>query len=280
MADLPARSNDAAAQANADKVIPSTSASAKAKRAAKKEAAKAERIAQKAKAKEEKEQVKSLAKMAEAKILKDLRASFKLHAQSATFACGGSLVFSAGIDDTARNAGDVPPDDASSVASSVTASGVTGAPKDGDAEPMPATVNNVQVRFGLSGNGFTVIFDNNGPSSEDFKHLLKACDPASFGRGGEAILDEKCPKAGKLDCSQFATSFCPYETGIIDVITQLLVPQHKHEKHTRSIRVTFLIPCSLLSCSPMLTVAIVGRALQAECVQCAGRQVQSTRGHA
>lgn len=254
MADLPARSNHAAAQANAAKVVPSNNASAKAKRTAKKEAAKAERIAYKAKAKEEKQQVKSLAKMAEAKILKDLGASFKSHAQAATFACGGSLVFDAGIDGIVSDAGDVPPDDAfsvaSSVASSVTASGVADAPEDGNAEPVPATVNKVQVRFGPSGNGFTVIFDNNGPSSEDFKHLLKACDPASFGRGGEAILDEKYRKAGKLDCSQFATSFCPYETGIIDVITQLLVPQLKHEKHTRSIRVTFSIPSSLPSSLP------------------------------
>lgn len=147
--------------------------------------------AQKAKAKDKKQQVKSLAQMAESKIIKDLEASLRTHARSATFACGGSV-----------------------------------------------SIDDVQVRFGPSGEGFTVIFGQNGPSStKDFEQLLKACQPASFGRGGEAVLDEGYRKAGKLDISQFATSFCPYETGIIDVVTQLLVPDSEHGRHTRSIKV-------------------------------------------
>jgi hypothetical protein len=81
-------------------------------------------------------------------------------------------------------------------------------------------------------------FNKDGPSPNDFEHLLKACQPASFGRAGEAVFDEKYRKAGKLDRSQFATNFCPYEAGMVDVVTQLLVPQYSHDKHRRSIKVT------------------------------------------
>ena len=38
------------------------------------------------------------------------------------------------------------------------------------------------------------------------------------------MLDDNYRKAGKLDTDQFLTSFCPYATGIIDVVTQLLLP--------------------------------------------------------
>ena len=43
-------------------------------------------------------------------------------------------------------------------------------------------------------------------------------------------------KAGKLDEQDFATSFCPYKSGIVDITSQMLLPQLKHGKHTRSIR--------------------------------------------
>lgn len=54
--------------------------------------------------------------------------------------------------------------------------------------------------------------------------LLKGCDPATFGLGGEAVLDESYRKAVKLDNNEFTTSFNPYEFGIIDKIGQLLLP--------------------------------------------------------
>jgi len=38
------------------------------------------------------------------------------------------------------------------------------------------------------------------------------------------VLDEKYRKATKLEPDQFATTFCPYKAGIVDVINQVLVP--------------------------------------------------------
>lgn len=228
MADLTAQPADTTAPASVKGAKLSKKATAQAERASKKEKAKAERIALKAEAKKEKEEVKSLAKMAEAKILNDLSTSLETHARSATFACGGSVPFKAAIDQSAGETSSEPTQQKTDT---------TVIPQATKDEPPLTLIDDVQVRFGSTGEGFTLIFNKDGPSSNEFAHLLKACQPASFGRAGEAVLDEGYRKAGKLDRSQFATSFCPYETGIIDVVTQLLVPQYKHGKHTRSIKV-------------------------------------------
>lgn len=177
-----------------------------------------------ANAKEEKQRLKSLAKMAEAKILQDLTSSLETNARSATYACGGSVFFKETVADAT---GETTEDE---IEHNLTTTNISTA--------NTAAVDDVQVRFGLSGSGVTVNFNNDGPSSNGFEHLLVACQPASFGRAGEAVLDEKYRKAGKLDRSQFATTFCPYEAGIVDVVTQLLVPQYEHGKHGRSIKVT------------------------------------------
>ncbi|PYH31272.1 2OG-Fe(II) oxygenase [Aspergillus neoniger CBS 115656] len=58
-----------------------------------------------------------------------------------------------------------------------------------------------------------------GPQS-----LLDACQPASFGRGGQDILDPEYRRAGKLDTDRFLTSFHPADFGIIELIEQILLP--------------------------------------------------------
>ena len=146
-----------------------------------------------AKAKNEKQHVKSFAKMAEAKILQDLASSLKTYARSATFACGGSVSFK---DAAVEALGEELEDPTVQKSNTAKAS-----------KAKTAVIDDVQVRFGESGSGFTVNFNEDGPSPKDFEHLLRACQPASFGRAGEAVLDEKYRKAGKLDRSQFATNF-------------------------------------------------------------------------
>ncbi|EPE32057.1 hypothetical protein GLAREA_12139 [Glarea lozoyensis ATCC 20868] len=47
--------------------------------------------------------------------------------------------------------------------------------------------------------------DNSGATPQPFAELLKACTPATFGLGGEDVLDEQYRKAGKLDREQFST---------------------------------------------------------------------------
>jgi hypothetical protein len=53
--------------------------------------------------------------------------------------------------------------------------------------------------------------------------------PATFGRGNQDVYDETYRKALKLEPSNFSTNFCPYEAGIVDVISQMLLPIVKHK---------------------------------------------------
>jgi len=54
--------------------------------------------------------------------------------------------------------------------------------------------------------------------------LIQDCQPASFGYKGEDVLDTSYRKATKMDRSAFSVDFCPYELGIVDTITQVLLP--------------------------------------------------------
>lgn len=56
------------------------------------------------------------------------------------------------------------------------------------------------------------------------EQLVKDCQPATFGYGGENILDHRIRSAGKLEASEFSTSFNPYDYGIVDAIAQALLP--------------------------------------------------------
>lgn len=78
------------------------------------------------------------------------------------------------------------------------------------------------IRFGDSDAGWIVEF----PSDHDeaFDCLVEQCKPATFGRGGQDVYDEAYRKAGAMSVDEFVTDFCPYKTGIIDIVTQLLLP--------------------------------------------------------
>lgn len=57
--------------------------------------------------------------------------------------------------------------------------------------------------------------------------LVGSTQPAGFGFKGKNVIDESYRKASKLDPSAFSTNFCPYEVGIIDAISQTLLPLPK-----------------------------------------------------
>jgi len=63
----------------------------------------------------------------------------------------------------------------------------------------------------------------------NFEQLLKDCQPASFGRGGEDVMDESYRKAGKIDESAFCSNFNPYALGIVDTAAQALTPNLAHQ---------------------------------------------------
>ncbi|KAK5724812.1 hypothetical protein LTR15_004861 [Elasticomyces elasticus] len=134
--------------------------------------------------------------MAQTTILNDITNSVRAQSKSATFACGGYLQV------TQPKQGDEP----------------------ADAKTQTSTISPVQIRFGDSGKGFTVTLPlSSEVQASDLQSLIEACAPAAFGRGGGDVFDETYRKAGKLDTDQFMTDFCPYATGIIDVVAQMLL---------------------------------------------------------
>ena len=66
--------------------------------------------------------------------------------------------------------------------------------------------------------------DGGVEDSAAMKALLKHCTPATFGKDGEEVLDGSYREAVKLDTDQFSTNFHPSDVGILDNITQVLLP--------------------------------------------------------
>ncbi|KAL2865967.1 2OG-Fe(II) oxygenase [Aspergillus lucknowensis] len=62
-----------------------------------------------------------------------------------------------------------------------------------------------------------------GASPETLQQLVSDCDPASFGRGEQDVIDPEYRRAGKLNADQFATSFHPADFGILDNVGQVLL---------------------------------------------------------
>jgi hypothetical protein len=87
----------------------------------------------------------------------------------------------------------------------------------------------ITIRYGAPGQGQTLRLPTDTTKDSAFLNLINACEPATFGRDGSDVYDEQYRKATKLDTSDLCTDFCPYETGIIDIVSQLLMPSIKHK---------------------------------------------------
>jgi hypothetical protein len=75
-----------------------------------------------------------------------------------------------------------------------------------------------------------------GDDAAPLLHLMRTCQPASFGHNGEDVFDDTYRKATKLDRSAFSIDLCPYEVGIIDTIAQMLLPNSGSSANTSGIR--------------------------------------------
>lgn len=127
--------------------------------------------------------------------------------------------------------------------------------------PIPYdSVGPVQIRFGPDGAGRTLNLLPSPNNTSALQGLLASCTPATFGRGKQDVLDESYRKVTKLDPSEFATTFCPYEAGIIDVVAQFLLPKSTNVQTCGAWR--------------------HGGAVQAERLFWTEREVQSPCGHA
>lgn len=94
----------------------------------------------------------------------------------------------------------------------------------------------VTVRFGPPNAGQVLRLPTDEIYDSAFQLLIGACTPATFGRGGQDVYDEAYRKATKLDPSEFLTDFCPHEAGIMDIVTQILLPACKGFEDMRGLK--------------------------------------------
>lgn len=59
------------------------------------------------------------------------------------------------------------------------------------------------------------------------RELVSDCEPASFGRGQQDVMDPAYRRAGKIDPSRFVSDFCPHKSGIVRLAEQYLLPNYK-----------------------------------------------------
>jgi hypothetical protein len=59
--------------------------------------------------------------------------------------------------------------------------------------------------------------------AHDVEKLAAACQPATFGRNNETVLDETYRKAGKMDITDFAIHFCPDRLGLTDQLRRAFI---------------------------------------------------------
>jgi len=69
----------------------------------------------------------------------------------------------------------------------------------------------------------TRVIDFKEATDEQLAALAETCQPASFGIAQKDVLDESYRKAGKLECADFATQFCPYASNIVDKLKGALL---------------------------------------------------------
>lgn len=123
-------------------------------------------------------------------LLRRLSAAVNGHAATATFACGGSI------------------------------------PCDPRKNTICAPVK-LRCDFALLNDDASITFPQYSDDygfSDKLMALLKGCEPATFGVGGQDVLDEGYRKASKLDPTHFSTNFHPHDCGILDSIQQILLP--------------------------------------------------------
>ncbi|KAI1265486.1 hypothetical protein F5Y18DRAFT_53446 [Xylariaceae sp. FL1019] len=68
------------------------------------------------------------------------------------------------------------------------------------------------------------VADDDAIAAAALDTLAGDCQPAGFGHRGKTVLDDSVRRAGAMDCARFSSNLCPYTLGIVDRVTQLLLP--------------------------------------------------------
>ncbi|KAM3078504.1 hypothetical protein ACMFMG_006378 [Clarireedia jacksonii] len=68
--------------------------------------------------------------------------------------------------------------------------------------------------------------NSSSSSDNDLNNLLLASERATFGLDGKDVLDETYRKAAALDTDRFSTNFHPADHGVLDALSQVLLPDY------------------------------------------------------
>jgi len=77
------------------------------------------------------------------------------------------------------------------------------------------------------------LLDFSQATDQQLDNLTRACNPATFGRNQQDVLDESYRKAGKMDANRFATQFSPTDLGIPEIVSDLLLRGRVPQKSIR-----------------------------------------------
>ncbi|KAF9053209.1 hypothetical protein BJ165DRAFT_1446302 [Panaeolus papilionaceus] len=81
------------------------------------------------------------------------------------------------------------------------------------------SLSNIETKlFYRSPNGTNGLLDFTTTTDGSVKALANACEPASFGIGGQDVLDESYRKAGKMDAEDFSSQFTPLNHDVVRLI--------------------------------------------------------------
>jgi hypothetical protein len=137
--------------------------------------------------------VRSLQAVAEDRLIGQLTDAVNGYEATANFSCGGSVPID--IRSTTRYG-------------------------DFTSSKTPITSPPVIVRWDSVGGDVSgkLSFPVAPEKKQNLQRLVEDCQPATFGLDGENVYDERIRKAGKLEATEFSTSFSPYDYGIVDAV--------------------------------------------------------------
>lgn len=67
-------------------------------------------------------------------------------------------------------------------------------------------------------------------------HLLEDCEPATFGRGNQEVLDEGYRVAAKMDVQKFSSDYSPYDNRVMEKVSQALAFRDGANSNYRGLR--------------------------------------------
>ncbi|KAJ5593578.1 hypothetical protein N7537_010482 [Penicillium hordei] len=72
--------------------------------------------------------------------------------------------------------------------------------------------------------------------TDSLAHLLKDCEPASFGRGNQELIDEGYRQASTLDIQKFSSDYSPYDNRVMEKVSQALAFRGVADNSHRGLR--------------------------------------------